>query len=144
MTTRTPEQLANHFWSTFGPLLFGADRAPETEAEWIAAGKQLRALTQLDALAQRLEQATADHPFCDTPMHGRNSTGSASTQSGQVYHKKGDQRHDLAGSVYYNDAGEACCPQHERPLKEGRWGYYCSAKDERGKNGYCTFKIKEV
>lgn len=123
MTTRTPEQLALHFWSSFGPLLFGADRAPQTEAEWIAAGKQLRGLVQLDQLATRLEQAAAQP---------QRPAGRAA------------QRHPETGSVYYNDAGDACCPQHERPLKEGRYGLYCSAKDPNGKNGYCNFRMKEA
>jgi hypothetical protein len=124
MTHLTADSYGDRFWTTFGPILFGAPRAPQTDQEWIAAGKQLRALTQLDQLAQRLENAT--------PSHQRPAA------------RISQQRHELAGSVYYNDAGEACCPQHERPLKEGRYGYYCSAKDPNGKNGYCTFKAKEV
>src|SRR5215216_7989338 len=30
----------------------------------------------------------------------------------------------------YNSAGEPCCPKHNRTLKEGQYGLYCSAKDD--------------
>jgi hypothetical protein len=43
----------------------------------------------------------------------------------------------------YNDAGEACCPKHNRALKEGQYGLYCSAKDESTDRGYCNLKFKD-
>lgn len=41
----------------------------------------------------------------------------------------------------YNHAGDPCCPVHHKPLKEGQYGLYCSAKDPEGKNGYCSLKF---
>lgn len=41
---------------------------------------------------------------------------------------------------WYNDQGEACCPTHRRPLKDGQWGLYCSSKTEEG---YCRLKFAE-
>ncbi len=43
----------------------------------------------------------------------------------------------------YNDQGAPCCPIHERPLKEGQWGLYCSAKDDSTERGYCAYTWKE-
>jgi hypothetical protein len=40
----------------------------------------------------------------------------------------------------YSDDGEPCCPKHKRPLREGKFGLYCPAKDESGKNGYCEYR----
>jgi hypothetical protein len=44
----------------------------------------------------------------------------------------------------YQPDGTACCPVHLRPLKEGRYGLYCTAKDDGpdNKNGYCSFTAK--
>jgi hypothetical protein len=125
MTSLSADSYGDRFWAAFGPILFGAPRAPQTSEEWIAAGKQLRALTQLDQLATRLEAASTQpqRPAARPAQRG----------------KTGEE-----GSIYYDGEGRACCPIHEKPLKEGRWGYYCSCKDERGKNGYCDFKTKEV
>jgi hypothetical protein len=43
----------------------------------------------------------------------------------------------------YNDAGEPCCPKHNRALKEGQYGLYCPAKDESTERGYCALKFKD-
>lgn len=43
----------------------------------------------------------------------------------------------------YNGAGEACCPKHNRVLKEGKFGLYCSAKDDSTERGYCSLKFSE-
>jgi hypothetical protein len=43
----------------------------------------------------------------------------------------------------YLASGEPCCPIHQRPLKEGAYGLYCTAKDPDGKNGYCSLKFAE-
>lgn len=43
----------------------------------------------------------------------------------------------------YNDAGEACCPKHNRVLKQGQYGLYCSAKDDTTERGYCSLKFAE-
>lgn len=44
----------------------------------------------------------------------------------------------------YTPAGEPCCPTHTRPLKEGKFGWFCSAKDDRpdSRNGYCGLKFE--
>ena len=43
----------------------------------------------------------------------------------------------------YSSAGEACCPKHKKPLKEGKFGLYCSAKDDSTERGYCALKFVE-
>lgn len=33
------------------------------------------------------------------------------------------------------------CPKHHKPMKNGKYGWYCTQKDEHGnKNGYCSQK----
>lgn len=33
------------------------------------------------------------------------------------------------------------CPKHHKPMKNGKYGWYCTQKDEYGnKNGYCSQK----
>ena len=45
----------------------------------------------------------------------------------------------------YSPDGTPCCPTHLRPLSEGRYGLYCSAKAAEGqpadKRGYCGLKF---
>ena len=41
----------------------------------------------------------------------------------------------------YNDAGDACCPKHHKPLREGQYGLYCPAKDNTTERGYCALKF---
>jgi hypothetical protein len=43
----------------------------------------------------------------------------------------------------YNGAGEPCCPKHNRTLKEGQYGLYCSAKDDTTERGYCALEFKD-
>ena len=43
----------------------------------------------------------------------------------------------------YSSAGEPCCPRHKKPLKEGKFGLYCSAKDDSTERGYCALKFVE-
>lgn len=43
----------------------------------------------------------------------------------------------------YDDAGNPCCPKHKKPLKEGQYGLYCSAKDDTTERGYCSLKFKD-
>lgn len=44
----------------------------------------------------------------------------------------------------YMPDGTACCPLHLKPLKQGRYGLYCPAKDDgpENKNGFCSFTVK--
>jgi hypothetical protein len=42
----------------------------------------------------------------------------------------------------YDGNGDACCPIHNRPLKRGQYGLYCSAKAEPpigSDRGYCRY-----
>lgn len=41
--------------------------------------------------------------------------------------------------------GRPCCPKHTKPLMQGQYGLYCSAKDDgpESKNGYCGLKFAE-
>ena len=43
----------------------------------------------------------------------------------------------------YNGAGEACCPRHKKPLREGKFGLFCPAKDDSTERGYCALKFAE-
>ena len=43
----------------------------------------------------------------------------------------------------YNGAGDACCPKHNKVLKEGQYGLYCPAKDDSTDRGYCALKFKD-
>jgi hypothetical protein len=42
---------------------------------------------------------------------------------------------------FYKPDGTPCCPKHQKPLKQGQYGLYCSAKDPEGKNGYCSLRF---
>lgn len=46
-------------------------------------------------------------------------------------------------SPEYNAAGDACCPKHHKPLKQGQWGLYCPAKDDSTERGYCALKFTD-
>lgn len=47
----------------------------------------------------------------------------------------------------YQPDGTACCPVHRKPLSEGRYGLFCSAKAQPGQEqndkGYCSLKFSE-
>lgn len=43
----------------------------------------------------------------------------------------------------YDGNGDPCCPKHKKPLQEGKWGLYCSAKDDTTDRGYCNLKFAE-
>jgi hypothetical protein len=49
-----------------------------------------------------------------------------------------------ADPVYRPD-GTPCCPAHQKPLAEGRFGLYCTAKAKDGEladaKGYCGLKF---
>ena len=115
-------ELQQRFWQAFGGLLHGQPREPRTVQEWIDAGTRLKALTQLDALATRLEAVT------------KQPTATPQTR----------QRAPERDSIYYDAQGQACCPVHEKPLKQGKFGWFCSCKDPNGRNGYCDYRAKEV
>jgi hypothetical protein len=36
------------------------------------------------------------------------------------------------------------CPKHLRPWKDGKFGPFCSAKDESGPKGYCTLRPGDI
>lgn len=57
--------------------------------------------------------------------------------------QKPAQRAQQAAEPWYNDAGEACCPWHKKPLRDGRYGLYCPSRaegDQANDKGYCTFR----
>lgn len=47
----------------------------------------------------------------------------------------------------YDGNGEPCCPIHRKPLKEGQYGLYCSAKTKDGQaandKGYCSLRFDQ-
>lgn len=47
----------------------------------------------------------------------------------------------------YDGDGQPCCPVHKKPLSEGRYGLYCSAKAKDGQaandKGYCALRFTE-
>jgi hypothetical protein len=47
---------------------------------------------------------------------------------------------------WYKPDGTPCCPWHQRPLKEGRYGLYCPSKaegEQANDKGYCIFSLKD-
>jgi hypothetical protein len=42
---------------------------------------------------------------------------------------------------HYNASGAACCPTHKKPLREGKYGLYCPAKN--ADDTYCNLKFQE-
>lgn len=47
----------------------------------------------------------------------------------------------------YDGDGAACCPIHHRPISQGRYGWYCSARatgDQAANDkGYCALRFKD-
>jgi hypothetical protein len=47
----------------------------------------------------------------------------------------------------YQPDGTPCCPVHLKPLSEGRYGLFCSAKakpgDVQNQKGYCALRFSE-
>jgi hypothetical protein len=47
----------------------------------------------------------------------------------------------------YQPDGTACCPVHKKPLSEGQYGLFCSAKaqpgDTQNSKGYCALRFKD-
>lgn len=47
----------------------------------------------------------------------------------------------------YDENGDPHCPVHHKPLKQGTYGSYCSARAAAGESandkGYCALKFKE-
>ena len=48
---------------------------------------------------------------------------------------------------FYKPDGTPCCPVHHKPLAEGRFGLFCSAKAQAGEQanakGYCNLRFSE-
>lgn len=43
----------------------------------------------------------------------------------------------------YDAGGEACCPKHHKPLREGKFGLFCPAKDDSTERGYCALRFAD-
>ena len=47
----------------------------------------------------------------------------------------------------YKPDGTACCPVHHKPLSQGQYGLFCSAKAQAGEQanpkGYCNLRFAE-
>jgi hypothetical protein len=47
----------------------------------------------------------------------------------------------------YKSDGTACCPVHKRPLSDGQYGLYCSARAKPGEaansKGYCALRFAD-
>lgn len=60
---------------------------------------------------------------------------------------KGAQKGAQRVAPAYDGDGQAMCPVHRKPLQEGRYGLYCSAKakpgEEQNDKGYCALKFVE-
>lgn len=58
----------------------------------------------------------------------------------------GKPRRPALPEPWYDAAGETCCPWHRKPLREGRYGLYCSSKaegEQANDRGYCVFSLKD-
>lgn len=43
----------------------------------------------------------------------------------------------------YDASGEPCCPKHKKPLREGKFGLFCPAKDDSTERGYCALRFAD-
>jgi len=68
--------------------------------------------------------------------NGTNTTGTQHVKS----------KAETVDPIYQPD-GTACCPVHKKPLTEGQYGLYCSAKarpgDAQNAKGYCALKFAD-
>ena len=128
--TLTPAECEQRFWARYGSYLYGESRKPQSAQEWLDAARQLRGLQHLDELAERLAVNI--------------EVAIKAKLDGQPIGPAARHPHPQRGDIYYDESGAPSCPVHERPLKQGRYGWDCSAKDPNGKNGYCDFRAKEV
>jgi hypothetical protein len=59
---------------------------------------------------------------------------------------RGKPKRPALPEPWYQPDGTACCPWHQRPLKEGRYGLYCPSKaegEQANDKGYCVFAVKD-
>jgi hypothetical protein len=98
----------------------------EVEIEAMIEPKQTR------ALVERLREVAGLEPLPGL------ASGPQASGSGRAEGKPAELRQ----SPTYNADGDPCCPVHRKPLKEGRYGLYCSAKAEPpigSEKGYCRY-----
>lgn len=50
----------------------------------------------------------------------------------------------VSGGVQIVDGVPGECAKHKRPLKSGKFGWFCSAQDETGPKGYCTLTPGDI
>lgn len=48
------------------------------------------------------------------------------------------------GTVQIVDGPPGQCPKHLRPWKEGKFGLFCSSKDETQDKGYCSLRPGDI
>jgi hypothetical protein len=72
--------------------------------------------------------------------------GAAPTVAAPAGHTPARKAAERVEPIYQPD-GTACCPVHKKPLSEGRYGPYCSAKarpgEEQNDKGYCSLRFTE-
>jgi hypothetical protein len=69
-------------------------------------------------------------------------TGYTLDQAADILERRGLA--PVAGSTNGSTTEAApLCPKHQRAMKPGRGGgWFCSAKDDDGHNGYCSHRVK--
>lgn len=116
------------------PLEF-ADRQPETT---ITIRAQLDGWPVDVAYRGKLEQLPA-------AIARMQAAGLAPATNPPEAHQKPAAARKGKTQPEYSPSGDPCCPIHKRPLKQGQYGLYCSAKDDSdtSRNGYCGLRFSE-
>jgi hypothetical protein len=88
-------------------------------------------LRDLSRLVARLGELGLEAP--PAPASAPQTNGSARSEGKPA---------ELRQRPAYDGNGDACCPIHDRPLKEGKFGLFCPAKAEPpigSDRGYCRY-----
>ena len=91
----------------------------------------------LAALPDAIERLRAAGVFELVAANRPSSSAQASPAAGQQ--RKGAKRVEPE----YSPAGDALCPKHHTPLRDGKFGRYCPSRDDSSERGYCVLKFSE-
>ena len=92
---------------------------------------------QLASIPQAIERLRAAGVFELVAASRPSSGAQASPAAGQP--RKASKRVEPE----YSPAGDALCPKHHTPLRDGKFGRYCPSRDDSSERGYCALKFSE-
>jgi hypothetical protein len=125
------------FWARYGSQLgMSNGTKPATVADWIAVAESIRDLLKAPAPApagDALERMAVAVERMATALERGGTTQTAAAPAARKKHPP----------AVFDGEGEPCCPYHpDRPLVEGDYGPFCSAKGGAAVNakGYCGWK----